>query len=173
VFVDAVTGARLGVFDVSKGPIDDVVIKSPESGALALILGEAVLDEPIEEGYVVPVGTTLVNAVEPNQAGELVFDRISRATERLNLVIEGPSARDARLYVAGQVCDGKVSTHCTVELAPDAGKHEVRWGVDGSYTTLDRWGGACVGGQWSKCWIDPAHGEKTVTARFAGWSPPY
>lgn len=165
VFVDADTGVRLGIFDVSKGPIDHAVVDAPSSASLALILGASLENAALEDGYVAPMGSTLLNLPAWNEGENLTFRPVERALERLHIKVTGVG-NNGVVRVDGKVaCGWDKGTSCTLDLDPHAGPLQVTAG-GGSNVVLHSWGGACSGGQWNTCIVDPADGEQTVIANF-------
>lgn len=169
LFVDAGTGRVLGAFDTTKGPIDAAVIDAPDSGSIAVLLGDSVPGEPIEHGAFVPVGVTVMNTVEADGNGQVFFAPVSRSTERIHIRIKGsvPLSEIRILRDMQTVCGRDEGATCTVEIDPEAGPVDL-WAVPSSAYTLDSWTGPCTNGRWSsKCTIDPLQGEQTITATFS------
>ena len=171
VFVDAVTGQRLGIFNVSQGPIEHAEVESPPSGILALVLGESVTGAALGDGYVVPAGSTLITLPESHDGHPLSFRPLRRALERLNIVVNDFGSRTGGVFVDGPLaCGREKGTHCTLMLDPYAGSLRVT-ADGGPYMVLRAWGGACVGGRWNTCEVDPSKGEQTLTATFESYYP--
>ncbi len=171
VFVDAVTGQQLGIFDVSKGPIADAHVDPPPSGSLALILGESLTDASLDDGHAVPIGSTLITLPVAHEGHELRFRPLRRALERLNIIVEDYGSRDGGVFVDGSLACGRhLGPRCTLHLDPYAGLLHAE-AAGGPYMVQRSWSGACEGGPWNTCQIDPGKGEQTLTATFEYFYP--
>ena len=173
-FVDAVSGQLLGAHDMTQGPIDTVTIDAPGSGSLAVLLGDAVPGKDIQEGNIAPAGIAIVNTVEPNKHGELVFAPVSRSPELVRIRIQGDAPlSDVRIVRANMelVCGREKGGDCALEIDPLGGPIDL-WAVASSYYSLQSWKGDCgVGSSGAKCRVDGLNGERTITATFQAWNP--
>ena len=170
IFADAVTGVRLGAVDVSKGPVDSVLVDAPPSGSLALILGESLVDEPIGEGFVVPIGASLINLPPSAEGHALTFSPVRREFEFLNIRVQGAGNAGGVFVNDKLACGWGLGNSCTLELDPYAGPLRISAHGQG-HAVLQSWSGACSGGRWSTCTIDPGNGGHDLTATFEYYYP--